>query len=115
MDEVGITEKLAQLTLARHQFERQMLHIRKNEIGGCNCARKQGRYGGKDFYRTDKSCDLCGPFIAGLNRARTEIDRVSERHLRHLGFDPEAKADEFINNYTASLRGEFSSGGLLHV
>lgn len=82
-----------------------MLHVRRTHSNGCSCATKPGKGGERrDDYRTDKSCDICGPFVAAYNLARTKLDQALDKELRSAGFDPEAKADEHTANDMAQCK-----------
>lgn len=96
-------QSVVKLSILRHQFERQMLRVRRNRLSGCSCAQKSG-VGRRDDYRTDKSCDLCGPFVFAFNRARTDLDKLIARHMSDIGFSPEDKADEHIEKYISECR-----------
>lgn len=99
-------KSIVQIAIARRQFERQMLHVRRTKNNGCSCATKPGRKGERrDDYRTDKSCDLCGPFVASFNLARTKLDQLIDNTLLDVGFSPEAKVDEHVKKYMAECSG----------
>ena len=84
---------IERLAVLRYQFEQQMLHVRTSR-SECKCAVRSGR---RDVYRTDKSCDLCGPLLANFHRARTQLDQKIEKALLAQGFDPKVKIDQHIN------------------
>lgn len=110
MGSMNESTEIQRLAILRYQFEQQMLYIRSNR-NECKCAVKSGR---RDDYRTDKTCDLCGPFIINFHRARTQLDREIASMLDAAGFDPRLKAEQHVNNYlTRSL--EFAGKESLHV
>ncbi len=94
------TSDIVRLAIVRRQLERQMIWSRTHT----DCVCKSRKRSDPDIYRIDKTCDMCGPYVASFHRARTQLDRAVDGYLSEIDFDPEGKAHERMEEYLKASR-----------